>query len=123
MKRNLALIISSLSLILLFSLHLTQDFMHDQKGADVTGTIICLSILVVFLYGTLELGTRRVGYVIMMLGGLASLGMPFLHTLGPRAIRWGFDFVWVMIMEGTLGAFVAIVAAQELWKSFGSRDA
>jgi len=75
------------------------------------------------LYGTVELAGRRWGYVITVLGGLAALSMPFVHTLGPRATRWGFSFVWTLIALGAIGAFTAVLSARELWRSFRTRAA
>ena len=117
MKQNLTLTIVSLLTLVLFSLHLTQDVLHDKAGLDLTGTIICLAIMIVFLYGTVELAGRRGGYVIMILAGLASAYMPFLHTMGPRATRWGFLFIWTMLAMGVTGIFMAILSARALWRS------
>ena len=117
MRQNITLTITSLLTLVLFSLHLTQDVLHDKAGLDLQGTIICLAIMLVLLYGTIELAGRRLGYVIMMLGGLASAGMPFLHGLGPSATRWGFLFVWTMLAMGATGLFVAILSLRGLWRS------
>ena len=121
MKRNLALTISALLSLVLSSVHITQDTLHATDGMDQNGTMIVLLIMLVYLYGTVELAGRRLGYIIMLLGGIASLYMPFLHSMGPRATRWGFFFVWTMIGMGVAGAFSAILAARELWRSFRTR--
>ena len=117
-RRHLTLTITSLISLVLFTIHLAQDTMHMPESMDVTGTIIVLSIMLVLLYGTLELAGTRAGFVIMLLGGLATMGMPFLHTLGPRATRWGIFFVWMMVAMGATGSFGAVLAGRELWRSF-----
>lgn len=117
MRRNITLTLASLLTLVLFSLHLTDDVLHDKAGLDVSGTIICLLIMLVLLYGTVELAGRRLGYVIMLLGGAAAAYMPFLHTLGPRATRWGFFFVWTLLALGVSGSFTAILAMRGLWRS------
>jgi len=122
MKPNRTLIISSLLSLVLFTFHLTHDTLHTSAGMDAWGTVITLVIMLVLLYGTVELSTRRLGYVIMLLGGLASAYMPFLHTLGPRTTRWGFFFVWTMIAMGVTGTFAAILAARELWRSLRASE-
>jgi hypothetical protein len=43
--------------------------------------------------------------------------MPFLHTLGPRAAKWGFFYVWTLIALGSTGAFAAVLSARELWRA------
>ena len=116
MRQNMTLTITSLLTLVLFSLHLTQDVLHDKAGLDLQGTIICLAIMLVLLYGTIELAGRRLGYVIMMLGGLASAYMPFLHGLGPSSTRWGFLFVWTMLAMGATGLFAAILSLRGLWR-------
>jgi len=117
MRQNITLTITSLLTLMFFLLHVTQDVLHDPAGLDVQGTIIVLMIMLVLLYGTVELAGKRLGYVIMLLGGLASAYMPFLHTLGPRATRWGFLFVWTMLAMGVSGLFAAILSAKALWRS------
>ena len=118
MKQNLTLIIASLVSLVLFTFHLTDDILHAKDGMDTSGTIICLAIMLVLLIGIVEFGARRLGFVIMLLGGLASAYMPFLHTMGPRATRWGFFFVWTMLAMGVSGSFAAILSARALWRSF-----
>jgi hypothetical protein len=121
MKRNIALTISSLLLVVLSTLHITDDTLHAKDGIDASGTAIVLVIMLVTLYGTVELAGRRLGYLIMLLGGLGALYMPFLHGLGPRATRWGFFFVWTLIALGVTGAFSAVLSAHGLWRAFRTR--
>lgn len=118
MKQNLALTISSLLMLVLFTLHVTDDTLHAKAGMDATGTSICLLIMLALLYGIVELAGRRAGYVITFLGGLASLWMPFLHGVGPGSTKWGFFFVWTLFALGITGAFSAILSARALWRSF-----
>lgn len=121
MKRNITLTISSLLTLALFLVHLTEDVLHDKAGLDPTGTVICLLIMLVLLYGTVELAGRRSGYVIMLLFGIAAAYMPFLHGLGPSAVRWGFLFVWTLLAIGVSGSFTAILSAGALWRSMRTR--
>ena len=121
MRQNITLTISSLLTLVLFSLHLTDDILHDKAGLDLTGTVICLAIMLVLLYGTVVLAGRRLGYTIMFLGGLASAYMPFLHRLGPNATRWGFFFVWTLLAMGVSGSFAAVLSLRALWRSIRTR--
>ena len=118
MRQNLVLTISSLLTLVLFTFHLTDDILHDKAGLDLQGTIICLLIMLVLVYGTVELAGRRLGFIIMFLGGLAAAYMPFLHELGPRSTRWGFFFVWTMLAMGVSGSFAAILALRALWRTW-----
>lgn len=121
MRRDLTLTISSLLSLVLFTFHLTDDTLNAKAGMEPSGTMITLAIMLVMLYGTVELAGRRVGYVIMFLGGLAALYMPFLHGLGPGSTKWGYFFVWTMIALGVTGAFSAVLSAQGLWRSLRAR--
>lgn len=116
-RQNITLTISSLLTLVLFSLHLTDDVLHAKAGLDLSGTVICLLIMLVLLYGTVELSGRRLGYVIMLLGGIAAAYMPFLHGLGPGATKWGFFFVWTLLALGVSGSFAAILSMRALWRS------
>ena len=117
MNQNLTLTIASLLTLVLSSLHFTDDALHASEGVDPMGVTILLAIMVVMLYATVQLAGRRVGYVLMLLAGIAAAYMPYLHGLGPRATRWGFFFIWTMLAMGVSGVFTSILAAQALWRS------
>lgn len=121
MKQNITLTISSLFSLALFTLHLTDDTLHAKAGMDLSGIIITLVIMLVLLYGTVELAGRRGGYIITLLGGIATAYMPFLHGMGPNATKWGFFFVWTLLALGLSGTFSAILSARGLWRSFRTR--
>lgn len=118
MRRNLTLTISSLLSIVFSTLHMSDDALHDRNGVDRIGITILLSIMIAMLYSTVELAGRRLGYVILFLGGAAATYMPYLHGMGPSATRWGFFFVWTLFALGVSGAFTAILAARAMWRSF-----
>src|SRR5438132_13590971 len=81
MKQSTLLTVTSLLSILLLSLHLTSDFIHNAGELSLRGLFISVLILVVLLYGTLVLAERRSGNVIMLLGALTALGMSVIHLL------------------------------------------
>lgn len=118
MRRHLTLTISSFLSIVFSTLHVTDDALHATRGVDRTGMSILLLMMLVMLYGTMELAGRRVGYGIMLVGGAAAALMPYLHGMGPSATRWGFFFVWTLFALGVSGAFTAILATREMWRSF-----
>ena len=122
MKQNIALTISSLVAIVLFPIHLAHDFIFGLDSMTRAGTFTYLLIMLVSLYGTLELSGRRSGYVIMLLLGVFAVGMPVLHTVGgPRSASRGFFFVWTLLALGACGVFSATLAARELWRSLRAR--
>jgi hypothetical protein len=118
MRQNLTLTISALVTVLLTTFHFTHDVLHDADGLTAGEVSILLAILLVLLYGTVELAGRRAGYIIMLLGGFAAAYMPYLHGMGPGTTRWGFFFVWTLLVMGVSGTFTAILSARALWRSF-----
>ena len=116
MKQNVPLTISSLLLIVLFTVHLTHDFVFGLDSMSRAGTFTFLLIMLVSLYGTVELAGRRLGYVITFLLGILAAGLPVLHTVGgPRSAERGFFWVWTLLALGTCGVFSAVLSARELW--------
>lgn len=123
MKQNVALTISSLVVIVLFPVHLAHDFIYGLDSMTRAQTSTYLLIMLVSLYGTVTLAGRRSGYVIMLLLGIAAVGIPVLHNVGgPRSASHGFFFVWTLLALGGAGVFSATLAARELWLSFRRRE-
>ena len=119
MKNSTQLTIASLLSLLLLSLHFVDDIHRgiSPAGADNIGAV---AILVVWLVGILLLAERRLGIVIMLLGGIFAAGMPVLHMRGARYPTiaegdGGFFFVWILVAVGTAGVYTIILAARELW--------
>ena len=122
MKQNLTLTISSLLTVVLTTAHVAHDAVHATDGMALGGVSILVLTMLVMLYGTLELGGRRTGYVIMLLGGILAASMPFLHGMGPRTTRWGFFFVGTLFALGVTGSFTAVLSLRALWRSIRGRD-
>ena len=121
MKPNALLTVTSLISILLMSVHIVDDIVRgiSPPGADNMGAVV---IFLVWLLGTLMLGERRSGHVLMLLGGVFAAAMPVLHMTGAGYVRiaksgGGFFFVWVLIAVGVTGSFAVILAARALWAS------
>jgi len=121
MKPNLLLTIASLLSILFLTFHLSDDIVRGMEKGGLSN-LIALPILVIWLYGTLVLAERRSGYVIILLGSLLGLGIPFVHMKGAavgaqvaRAPGGGFFFIWTMIALGVTALFSIILAARGLW--------
>lgn len=87
------------------------------SGPRGLGNLTAILIFLVYLIGTLLLTERRLGYVIMFLGGLTAAGMPVLHMWGNGIGKMrGFFFIWGLLALGTLGLFSAILAAEGFWR-------
>ena len=116
------LTVSSVLSILLFTLHLADDIVRGIEKGQLSN-LAAVPICVVWLYGTLVLAERRSGHVIMFVGALLGLGVPFLHMSGrgvgvDSAIgnsSGAFFFVWTLIAMGVTALFSLILSARGLW--------
>ena len=125
MKQNVILIVTSLLSILLMTLHLTSDTIHARVGTPEAGgsTLVGVPILAIWLYGTLVLGERRSGHIIMLVGSVIAMGMPVIHVMFAAGVFQGqlarvapaFLFVWTLHLLGLTGAFSFILSVRGLW--------
>jgi len=120
MKHNILLVIASVLSILFMTFHLTDDIVRGMEPGTLLD-LIAVPILVVWLYGTLVLAERRSGYVIILLGSLLGLGVPFLHMRGagvggniPKS-SGAFFFIWTIIALGVTALFSVILSVRGLW--------
>jgi len=120
-KRHTMLIVASLLSILLLVFHYTDDVLREGGVAvHRTADLIAVPILGVLLYGTLVLGQRRSGYIIMLVLALGSIGMPALHIGWARTVianelaraRGDYFFVWGLFMLGMLGLFSLVLSVR-----------
>jgi hypothetical protein len=117
---NVSLTILSLLNALFFALHLTGDIMFglEKGGREI---LVGVLILAVYLYGAVGLPNRLSGYIILLLGGLASAGLPVIHTmnrpLGERfaQLPGGFLFIWTLLTVGATGMVAFVLAIQAIW--------
>ena len=123
MKNNRLLVAMSLISIVLISLHITDDIVRGISP-PARNNLGGVAIFVVWLAGTLMLGDHRVGYVIMLLGGLFAAAMPVLHMGGRSYLAvaqgggfGGFFFVWTLFAVGTTGVVSMLLAVRALWSS------
>jgi len=122
MTPNALLIRASLFSILLCTFHLADDIVHGWEPGTL-GNLYALPIFVVWLYGTLLLGERLSGYIVMLVGSLLSLGIPVIHMSGRGigtasrvANTSGYHFfVWTLIALGVSGLFSLVLAVRGLW--------
>lgn len=123
MKESVKLTIASLLSILFFTFHLADDIVRGIEPGTLTN-LTALPIFVVWLYGTVVLGERRSGLIIILLASLLSLAVPILHMRGVGVgvgSRIGkssgaFFFVWTLIAIGVTALFSIILSVRGLWR-------
>lgn len=100
--------------------HLTDDVVRGMEPGGVSNMVGVL-VLAVWLYGTLVLAGRRLGYVITLLGSLLGSVVPVVHMSGAGVggeiakSSGGFLFVWTLITLGVTSIFSVILSARGLW--------
>jgi hypothetical protein len=121
MKHNGMLTITSLLSILFFAFHWADDIVRGISPGGVSGLGGVL-ILVVWLYGTMALAERRLGYIITLLGSLFGLGVLVMHMRGAGLVGGRianssgiFFWVWTLLALGVTAAFSGILSARGLW--------
>jgi len=120
LKHNTVLVVLSLLNALFFALHLTGDIVFgiEQGGREI---LVGVLILAVYLYGAVGLPERLAGYLILLLGGLASAALPVIHTMGaPLGERFaelpgGFFFIWILLTTGATGLVAFVLSVQAIW--------
>ena len=123
MRHNLALTIASLLSIVFITLHMADDIVRGMEKGGPSNLII-VPVLVIWLYGTLELSERRSGYVIILLGSLLGAVVPVVHFRGTGGVAPGeiakssgaLFFVWTQIALGVTAVFSVILSVRGLWK-------
>lgn len=128
MKRNITLTVASLLSILFVTLHLAGDIVRGMEPGKLSDLIV-LPILVVWLYGTLELAGKRSGYVIILLGSLLGLLVPVIHMKGAGVggaiarSSGGFFFIWTLLALGVTALFSIVLSVRGLWELLPWRTA
>jgi hypothetical protein len=120
LKDPTVLIVLSLLNALFFALHLTGDVVYglEKGGREI---LVGVLILAVYVYGAVGLPQRLAGYIILLLGGLASAALPVIHTMGrPLGERFaqlpgGFLFIWTLLTVGATGLVAFVLSVQAIW--------
>jgi hypothetical protein len=121
LKQTPMLTTASLLTILFMTLHMTGDILFKMSPAGLVNLFVVL-VFVVQLYGTLVLGGRRAGYIIIFLGSVLGLVIPVVHMKGTRGLLGGdignsgqaFLFVWTMLALGITSMLSIILTASAL---------
>jgi len=121
LKQTAMLTTASLLTIVFMTLHLTGDILFKMSPAGFINLLAVFSF-VGQLYGTLVLGERRAGYIIIFFGSVLGLVVPIVHMKGTRGVLGGdigtsgqaFLFVWTLLALGITATFSIILSARAL---------
>jgi hypothetical protein len=123
MNRSVMLTITSLLSLLLLTFHLSDDIVYGFEPGGLANLIMVVPISAIWLYGTLVLAGRRSGYIIIILGSLLGMFVPYIHMSGKGVgvtsrlanSSGHFFFVWTLIAIGVTSLFSVILSAHGLW--------
>jgi hypothetical protein len=112
MKQTAMLTTASLFTILFMTLHLTGDILFQMAPAGLVN-LLAIFVFVVQLHGTLVLGGRRAGYIIIFFGSALVLVVPVIYMKGTRGLIGGdigtssqaFLFVRTILALGITATF------------------
>jgi hypothetical protein len=121
MKQTAMLTTASLLTILFITIHLTGDILFRMSPSGLVN-LFAVFFLVVQLHGTLVLGGRRAGYIIIFLCSALGLFIAVIHMNGTRGVVGGaignsgqaFLFVWTILALGVTATFSMILSARAL---------
>jgi len=116
------LTVVSLLAMLLFTLHHADDVVRGMAPGGLAN-LVPIAVLVVWLYGTLELAGRRSGLGIVLVASLLAAAMPVVHMTGPglaggrvAGTSGALLFVWTLVALGATATLTALLAARGLWR-------
>jgi len=123
MSHKVALTITSLLAIVLFSFHWADEVARGMEPGTIAA-VGGLFILFVWLYATLALMDRRWGLIIVLIGALLASGVPVLHMQGKGLLggriapnsSGALFWVWTNIALGASGMISVALAVHELWR-------
>ena len=123
MKHNVMLTIASLLSLLFLSFHLAGDIVYGYEPGGLSNLVVMVVVSCIWLCGTLLLSERRSGHIIMLLGALLAMFVPYVHMRGKgvglasrlAGTSGHFFFVWTLLAIGMLGFFSVILALRGLW--------
>jgi hypothetical protein len=121
MKNDLTLTITSLLSILLVAFHISEDIVRGFEPGRLS-TFSGVLMLALWMYGTLVLGGRRSGYLIMCLGAILGTVVSIAHMrgaglVGGRVANSGGMFSWVFtqLALGVTAVFSLSLSAYQWW--------
>lgn len=121
MEQAAILTTASLLTILFMTVHLTGDILFRMSPAGLVN-LFAVFVFVTQLYGTLVLGGRRAGYIIIFLCSALGLLISVIHMKGTRGLVGGdignssqaFLFVWTILALGITSTFSMLLSASAL---------
>ncbi len=116
---KLAIVLPVLIVIFLVS-HLSQDIVFGYEPPKVA-TLVALPFVALWLYLALALAGRGSGYILLIIGALASTVVPIIHMSGGGVRQevvqssGGIFFIWTLLAIAVTASFSVLLALHGLW--------
>ncbi len=130
MNEDTMLTIASLLNFLLLTFHLAGDIVYGWEPGKLANLIGVVLISGVWLYGTLVLRERLAGYIIVLLGSLLGLFVPYVHMSGAKGVgvasrlaghQGHLFFVWGLLAIGVVSFFSVILCVRGIWRVWSAK--
>ena len=127
LNRSKLLVVTSLLSLILFTVHVADDMV---RGIDRLGPQNAFGelIMATWLYGTLVVGEKLSGRIVILIISVMSAILPILHLRGSGLDEMArspgaFRFIWTLFAIGATGTFGTMLSVREfLSMRRGKRD-
>ena len=119
MRHDTVLKVASLLSVLFFSLHVADDVVRGIEPGTLTNYPAVL-IFTAWLYTTVVLVGRRVGYALLLVASLLGSVVPVLHMSGRglggavAASEGALPFIWTILALGTTSGLSVLLCLHGL---------
>jgi hypothetical protein len=120
-KPDNAVIVVALIIITLLTLHLSEDIVYGYEPSRLS-TLIAVPFVAAWLYATLALAGRRLGYLLLLFGSFFAAIVPVVHMSG-RGVRaevvtssGGLFFMWALIAIAMSASVSCLLSIHGLWR-------
>lgn len=120
-KPDRAVIVVALIIINLLTLHLSEDIVYGYEPSGLSN-LIAVPFAAVWLYATLALAGRRLGYLLLLFGSFFAAIVPVVHMSG-RGVRaevvtssGGLFFMWALIAIAMSASVSCLLSIHGMWR-------
>jgi hypothetical protein len=120
-KRDNVAVLAALILIVLLTIHLSQDIVFGYEPSGLINPI-AMTIAAFWFYSTFVLAGRRAGYLLLLIGSFAAAVVPLIHMSGSgvrdEVVRssGGLFFLWVLLALGVSAPFSVLLSIHGMWR-------
>ena len=124
MKNSTMLTIVALLNFFLLTGHIAGDIVYGWEPGKLTNLVVTVLVSGVWISAAILLAGRRSGYIILLVGSLLGLFVPYVHMSGVKGVgvasrlaghQGHLLFVWSLLTIAELSLFSVILCVRGLW--------